>query len=81
MDCYDFPVAFRTPNLIEIFKEYEGSFSWIWIHDSRILFIFDTEENAKSAYLAKRNGTNYKVLIIYIENFINIYYYHSYLKY
>jgi len=61
LDCYDFPVAFRTPNLIEIFKEYEGSFSWIWIHDSRILFIFDTEENAKSAYLAKRNGTNYKL--------------------
>jgi len=61
LDCYDFPVAYRTPNLIEIFKEYEGSFNWIWINDSRILFIFDTEETAKSAYLAKRNGTKYKL--------------------
>ncbi|OUM56321.1 hypothetical protein PIROE2DRAFT_19118, partial [Piromyces sp. E2] len=61
LDCYDFPTAYKTHNLMEMFKEYEGNFRINWINDSRALFIFNTEENARSAYLSKKNETNYKI--------------------
>jgi len=61
LDCYDFPTAYKTHNLIEMFKEYDGNFKINWINDSRALFIFNTEENARSAYLSKKNETNYKI--------------------
>jgi len=61
LDCYDFPTAYKTHNLIEIFKEYEGCFSITWINDSRALFIFDTEEHARAAYLSKINETKYVI--------------------
>jgi len=61
LDCFDFPTAYKTHNLMEMFKEYEGNFRINWINDSRALFIFNTEENARSAYLSKKNETNYKI--------------------
>ncbi|ORX40431.1 hypothetical protein BCR36DRAFT_375431 [Piromyces finnis] len=61
LDCFDFPTAYKTHNLMEMFKEYEGNFRINWINDSRALFIFNSEENAKSAYELKKNETEYKI--------------------
>jgi hypothetical protein len=61
LDCYNFPVEYKTHNLMDMFKEYEGNFRINWINDTRALFIFNTEENARSALLSKQNETKYKI--------------------
>jgi len=57
---------------MDMFKEYEGNFRINWINDTRALFIFNTEENARSALLSKQNETKYKVYIFIFNNY-NIY--------
>lgn len=61
LDCYDFPTSYKTHNLIEIFKEFEGNFRINWINDSRALFIFNTIENANAAYLSRIYETKFKI--------------------
>jgi len=61
LDCYDFPTSFKTHNLLEIFEEFKGKFRINWINDSRALFIFDTEENARAALLSKIDETRYVI--------------------
>ncbi|KAJ2963703.1 hypothetical protein NQZ79_g1292 [Umbelopsis isabellina] len=44
LDCYDFPPAFKTHHLHDIFREYEnlrGGYRIKWLEDTRALIIFE----------------------------------------
>jgi len=54
LDCYDFPPAFKTHHLHDIFREYEnlrGGYRIKWLEDTRALIIFDHPSTAKKAYI------------------------------
>ncbi|KAI7856334.1 hypothetical protein BDC45DRAFT_437514 [Circinella umbellata] len=54
LDCYDFPSAFKTHHLHDIFREYEnmrGGYRIKWMDDTRALIIFEHPTTAKKAYI------------------------------
>ncbi|KAI8971703.1 hypothetical protein BDF20DRAFT_885922 [Mycotypha africana] len=54
LDCYDFPPAFKTHHLHDIFRSYEssrGGYKIKWLSDTRALIIFDHPATAKKAYI------------------------------
>ncbi|CDH52262.1 hypothetical protein RO3G_09832 [Lichtheimia corymbifera JMRC:FSU:9682] len=54
LDCYDFPSAFKTHHLHDIFREYEnmrGGYRIKWKDDTRALIIFEHPTTAKKAYI------------------------------
>ncbi|KAI9268169.1 hypothetical protein BDA99DRAFT_505018 [Phascolomyces articulosus] len=54
LDCYDFPSAFKTHHLHDIFREYENMRGGYWIKwkdDTRALIIFEHPTTAKKAYI------------------------------
>ncbi|KAH8553220.1 hypothetical protein BGW37DRAFT_422333 [Umbelopsis sp. PMI_123] len=54
LDCYDFPPAFKTHHLHDIFREYEnmrGGYRIKWLEDTRALIIFEHPATAKKAYI------------------------------
>lgn len=54
LDCYDFPPAFKTHHLHDIFRSYEGvrgGYKIKWLSDTRALIIFDHPSTAKKAYI------------------------------
>ncbi|KAI9290345.1 hypothetical protein BC943DRAFT_313780 [Umbelopsis sp. AD052] len=54
LDCYDFPPAFKTHHLHDIFREYEnmrGGYRIKWLEDTRALIIFEHPSSAKKAYI------------------------------
>ncbi|KAI9360149.1 hypothetical protein BD770DRAFT_384968 [Pilaira anomala] len=54
LDCYDFPPAFKTHHLHDIFRCYEGvrgGYKIKWLSDTRALIIFDHPSTAKKAYI------------------------------
>ncbi|KAI8367116.1 hypothetical protein BD560DRAFT_400157 [Blakeslea trispora] len=54
LDCYDFPPAFKTHHLHDIFRSYEssrGGYRIKWLSDTRALIIFDHPSTAKKAYI------------------------------
>ncbi|KAI8072198.1 uncharacterized protein B0P05DRAFT_549282 [Gilbertella persicaria] len=54
LDCYDFPPAFKTHHLHDIFRSYEtsrGGYRIKWLSDTRALIIFDHPATAKKAYI------------------------------
>ncbi|GAB5593425.1 hypothetical protein Unana1_08325 [Umbelopsis nana] len=51
LDCYDFPPAFKTHHLHDIFREYEnmrGGYRIKWLEDTRALIIFEHPSTAAS---------------------------------
>ncbi|KAI9321354.1 hypothetical protein BX666DRAFT_1850932 [Dichotomocladium elegans] len=54
LDCYDFPPAFKTHHLHDIFREYanmRGGYRIKWMDDTRALIIFEHPATAKKAYI------------------------------
>ncbi|CAO3692760.1 hypothetical protein CU097_011589 [Rhizopus azygosporus] len=54
LDCYDFPPAFKTHHLHDIFRNYEsmrGGYKIKWLSDTRALIIFEHPATAKKAYI------------------------------
>ncbi|KAI9489743.1 hypothetical protein BDB00DRAFT_931712 [Zychaea mexicana] len=54
LDCHDFPSAFKTHHLHDIFREYEnmrGGYRIKWMDDTRALIIFEHHTTAKKAYI------------------------------
>ncbi|ORY94793.1 hypothetical protein BCR43DRAFT_494604 [Syncephalastrum racemosum] len=54
LDCHDFPAAFKTHHLHDIFREYEntrGGYRIKWMDDTRALIIFEHPATAKKAYI------------------------------
>ncbi|KAI8988702.1 hypothetical protein BDB01DRAFT_904345 [Pilobolus umbonatus] len=54
LDCYDFPSAFKTQHLHDIFRNYEsmrGGYKIKWLSDTRALIIFEHPATAKKAYI------------------------------
>lgn len=50
LDCYDFPPAFKTHHLHDIFRSYEGvrgGYKIKWLSDTRALIIFDHPSTGK----------------------------------
>lgn len=50
LDCYDFPPAFKTHHLHDIFREYEnlrGGYRIKWLEDTRALIIFEHPSTGK----------------------------------
>lgn len=51
LDCYDFPPAFKTHHLHDIFREYEnmrGGYRIKWLEDTRALIIFEHPSTGRS---------------------------------
>ncbi|OZJ03159.1 hypothetical protein BZG36_03891 [Bifiguratus adelaidae] len=54
LDCYDFPAAFKTHHLHDIFRPYEGmrgGYRIKWVSDTRAFIIFEHPATAKKAYI------------------------------
>lgn len=54
LDCYDFPPAFKTHHLHDIFRSYEGvrgGYKIKWLSDTRALIIFDHPSTGKSTHI------------------------------
>ncbi|KAI8877187.1 hypothetical protein K501DRAFT_288529, partial [Backusella circina FSU 941] len=54
LDCFDFPPAFKTHHLHDIFRNYEsmrGGYKIKWLSDTRALIIFEHPATAKKAYI------------------------------
>lgn len=54
LDCYDFPSAFKTHHLHDIFREYEnmrGGYRIKWKDDTRALIIFEHPTTGKGFWL------------------------------
>lgn len=50
LDCYDFPAAFKTHHLHDIFREYEnmrGGYRIKWLEDTRALIMFEHPSTGK----------------------------------
>jgi hypothetical protein len=55
LDCYDFPPAFKTHHLHDIFREYEnlrGGYRIKWLEDTRALIIFEHPSTGKMTRLS-----------------------------
>ncbi|KAI9246840.1 hypothetical protein EDC94DRAFT_626893 [Helicostylum pulchrum] len=64
LDCYDFPNAFKTHHLQDIFKEYEsirGGYTIKWMDDTRALIVFEHPATAKKAYIDNLNSPFIKI--------------------
>ena len=79
LDCYDFPSAFKTHHLHDIFREYEnmrGGYRIKWKDDTRALIIFEHPTTGKMI-LITMNITHLIILFIilakkaYIDNVSN----------
>lgn len=58
LDCYDFPPAFKTHHLHDIFRSYEtnrGGYKIKWLSDTRALIIFDHPATGKN----KKKSTHF----------------------
>jgi hypothetical protein len=62
LDCYDFPPAFKTHHLHDIFRSYEtsrGGYKIKWLSDTRALIIFDHPATGKQRYKMKKKPSTY----------------------
>lgn len=62
LDCYDFPPAFKTHHLHDIFRNYEsmrGGYKIKWLSDTRALIIFEHPATGKGIKKRERERTQH----------------------